>query len=449
METYLQEVLERHAAVTDGAVATYIPELACADPDWFGISVAMLDGTVYEVGDTRQAFTMQSLSKPLVFGLALDEHGEQAVRSRVGVEPTGDGFNATSLSASTGKPMNPMVNSGALAISGMLTHTTLTAEEQIWATLSRYVGHQVSVDDTVRASESATGHRNRALAHLLRGAGAIEGDPEIALQAYLMQCSVLVDCHDMAVTAGTLANGGVNPVSGQRAAGSETVRSILSVMTSCGMYDGAGEWLYSVGLPAKSGVSGCILAVLPGQLGIAVFSPPLDIRGNSVRGIGVCRDLVRDLDLHLLASGPPASSVLGTATLAQAHVSCPRPASERLVLAGLGDRVVVQTLAAILAFPAVAAVTKRLEDSRIRFAVLDMRRVDHAPHFVVGLLARLRNVLLDRGGELVLVGAAAPLSADFRIAAYESRDEPIATYPDLEAALEWCEERLLETVQRS
>ena len=284
---HLERLHARHASDHSGALASYIPELAKADPSSFGICVATIGGAVYEVGDTRQAFTLQSISKPLTYGLALADHGEGAVRARIGVEPTGDAFNAIALSPGSGIPFNPMVNAGAIAAAGLVGASVgRTPFDRIADSYAAWAGRPLAVDESVYRSERDTGHRNRAIAHLLRSTGALDGDPDEAVDRYFRQCSVTVDARDLALMGATLAAGGRHPLTGVRVAEPSVVRAMLSVMATCGMYDGAGEWLFDIGLPAKSGVSGGILAVLPGQLGIAVFSPPLDPRGNSVRGRG-------------------------------------------------------------------------------------------------------------------------------------------------------------------
>jgi glutaminase len=337
---YLARLHDRYADVSDGEVATYIPELAKADPAWFGICVATCDGAIYETGDSRQTFTIQSMSKPLTYGIVLEDNGEQDVRRRIGVEPSGEAFNSISLAPGSGTPLNPMINAGAIAAASLVrTPAGVSPLERILDTYSRYAGRPLSVDWAVCRSETETGHRNRAIGHLLRNSGVLEDDPETALQLYFQQCSVLVDCRDLAVVAATLANGGVNPCTGERAASEETVRRVLSVMTSCGMYDFAGEWLCAVGLPAKSGVSGGILAVLPGQLGIGVFSPPLDPRGNSVRGVRVCEDISRDLGLHLVQSGRrPGPPIRSTYDLSRSGSKRVRSEREAAVLADHGSR---------------------------------------------------------------------------------------------------------------
>jgi len=301
----------RFRALADGEVATYIPELARANPGWFGISLATADGHVYEVGDTRQPFTIQSISKPFVYGLALEDRGKPAVLARVGVEPTGDAFNEISLESTTGRPRNPMINAGAITSTSLVAgHSLEDRWERILALFSVYAGRRLRLDETVYRSESDTGHRNRAISHMLRNFGIIEHDPEPDLDLYFRQCSIEVTARDLSVMGATLANGGTNPITRERALRPSNVDEVLSVMTTCGMYDYAGEWVYRVGLPAKSGVAGGILAVLPGQLALGVFSPPLDARGNSVRGVAVCESISEELELHFLRAPRPAISAV-------------------------------------------------------------------------------------------------------------------------------------------
>ena len=303
---YLERLHSRHASLRDGAVATYIPELAKADVGWFGIGLMTVDGVSYETGDTRQPFTIQSISKPLVYGIALEDQGPEAVRRKVGVEPSGDAFNAISLEPHTGRPMNPMINAGAIATASLVNGTSPEARlARVVDAISAYAGRPLALDEAVFESERRTGHRNRAIGHMLRNYEILADAPEPVLDLYFRQCSVLVDGRDLALIAATLANGGVNPLSGQRAVAAQHVGPILSVMTTCGVYDLTGEWVYSVGMPAKSGVGGGIIAVIPGQAGIGVFSPPLDARGNSVRGIRVCEELSQRFGLHIFDCHAP------------------------------------------------------------------------------------------------------------------------------------------------
>jgi glutaminase len=204
-----------------------------------------------------------------------------------------------------------MVNAGAIAIAGLIRGEDPTDRlKKLLTMFRRFVGHDVSIDMSVFVSERTTGHRNRAIAHLMLNFGMVDPDIEQALDLYFQQCSVLVSSRDLAAIAATLANDGVNPLTGERALEARYVRDLLSLMYTCGMYDYAGEWAYSVGLPAKSGVGGGIMAVVPGKLGIGVFSPPLDARGNSVRGIKVCQAMSDELNLHLFDSRRTPSPLL-------------------------------------------------------------------------------------------------------------------------------------------
>lgn len=306
LRAFLKELHEKYQPLRDGKIADYIPELAKADPDWFGVCIVTTNGQVIAYGDTAQAFTIQSISKPFVYGLALEEHGREATLARIGVEPTGDAFNSLiKLDEHSKRPHNPMVNAGAIAAAGLISGPGPAERlNRLLAMFERYMGHEVTVDMAVFASERATGHRNRAIAHLMLNFGMIDTHIDETLDLYFQQCSVLVTCQDLAVMAATLANAGVNPLTGTRALEARYVRDVLSVMYTCGLYDFAGEWAYRVGLPAKSGVGGGIVAVVPGQGGIGVFSPPLDEHGNSTRGIRVCADLSERFGLHLFDARP-------------------------------------------------------------------------------------------------------------------------------------------------
>jgi glutaminase len=300
----LREIHSRFSAVDDGRVATYIPELAKADPNWFGIALATTDGQVVEIGDCRQLFTIQSISKPFVYGLALEDHGLDHVLSKVGVEPTGEAFNAIVLDEKSNRPFNPMVNAGAIGTADLIAGRDFPERvSRLLAMFSAYCGREVYIDNSVFMSERLTGHRNRAIGHLMHNFGMVSDRIEDSLELYYQQCSVLVNCRDLAVMGATLANGGVNPLTGVRAIQQPLVKYVLSVLASCGMYDYAGEWTYRVGIPSKSGVSGGIVGIVPGQFGIGTFSPRLDDKGNSVRGIRAYQVLSERFGLHALESG--------------------------------------------------------------------------------------------------------------------------------------------------
>jgi glutaminase len=295
----LDRLHKKYRECHEGNVATYIPELAKANPDHFGVAVVGVDGDVYEAGETSAEFTIQSISKAFVFGLAVETHGRDAVLKRVGVEPSGDAFNSLELRSSR-KPFNPMINAGAITDTGMIIGASVKERmNKILRLLSDAAGRELRVDEGVYRSEKETGHRNRAIGHLLKNVDLIDGDVEEVLDLYFQQCSVLLNARDLATMGATLANLGTNPVTGKEVLSFDSVRDVLSVMFTCGMYDFAGEWAFRVGIPAKSGVGGGILAVINRQLGIGTYSPRLDVMGNSVRGIRLCTDLAEEMGLHV------------------------------------------------------------------------------------------------------------------------------------------------------
>jgi glutaminase len=300
---WLQELVDglhkKYSSRNDGEVATYIPELGKADPEDFGICIATSDGRTFEAGDSDRLFTIQSISKPFTFGMALEAHGQEKISRHVGVEPSGDAFNSIELEKGTNRPFNPMINAGAITVSALLyEHYGDEALEQMLARFSAAAGRELSVDEDVYQSESRTGHRNRAIAHLLLNFGMIGEKVEPALDLYFKQCSILVNSRDLAIMGATLSNLGKNPVTGEDVFDIDRVKDMLSIMLTCGMYDYSGQWAYKVGVPAKSGVSGGVMAVVNRQLGVATYSPRLDARGNSCRGIDVSVDLAQELGLH-------------------------------------------------------------------------------------------------------------------------------------------------------
>lgn len=287
------------AANLPGELADYIPELAKADPDLFGVSAASVFGRTYVAGDAAAGFTIQSISKAFVFALVVDHLGIDEVRHHVGVEPSGQAFNEISFDG-TGRPDNPMINLGAITTTSLVPATNADDRfEVIRSGLSSFAGRDLSLDQATYVSEKSTGDRNVALTHLARANGMITTSVEDAVDPYFRQCSVTVTATDLAVMAGTLANGGVNPMTSERIVSVSAARHTVAVMASSGMYDRSGEWLVDVGMPAKSGVGGGILAVSPGRFGIGVFSPPLDEVGNSVRGVEALKRLSREYGLHI------------------------------------------------------------------------------------------------------------------------------------------------------
>lgn len=303
-EGWVRQVIEQlhdeYGRLSEGEPADYIPELANVDPDDFAISVATTDGRQVGVGDVGQPFTIQSISKLMMYGLALETHGRDQVMRRVGVAPTGDRFNAIVLDESDNRAPNPMVNAGAIAVTDLVVGDDIGERVEVVRSLyERYLGRRPELDRDVWASERATGNRNRAIAYLMLSRGIIDERVEETLDLYFAQCSVLVTCDDVALIGATLANHGVHPTTGEQVVAPDVVRDMMSVALTCGMYDYAGEWVFTVGIPAKSGVGGGILGVLPGIGGLATFSPRLDEYGNSVRGVKVFEELSARFSLHL------------------------------------------------------------------------------------------------------------------------------------------------------
>lgn len=449
---FLQSLHEELKGVHDGDVATYIPELAKADPDWFGICLVTASGQVYEVGDTDIPFTIQSISKPFVYGLALEDNGLGDVLAKVGVEPTGDAFNSISLEPGTGRPLNPMINAGAIATAGLIPGTVLTSRaRRILQGFSAFAGRELTIDETVYQSESETGHRNRAIGHMLRNFDILTSHPDPTVELYFQQCSVSVTCRDLGIMAATLANRGANPVTGKQAIRGEYVANMLSVMSSCGMYDWAGEWIYKVGMPAKSGVAGGIIAVLPGQLGIGVFSPRLDSHGNSVRGIRVCEALSQRLDLHLFnRRGTRDGAVRLVFDGSRVNSHRVRSVEESALLKQHGRRIVAVQMQGNLVFATTeTAVHEVLERSdELDYLVLDFGHVltinDTAARLLyeltMGLVKEGKTVLFTHPERVPLLGRV------FRTKLGAEAADVFRTFEENDPALEYCEDRLLEAL---
>ena len=301
--SYLDEVLQSVAADRTGVLANYIPELAEVDPERLGASIAMVDGELYASGDTDSLFTIQSISKPFVYALALADRGFEKVLDKVGVEPSGEPFNEISLEDSSGRPLNPMINAGAITTHSLVgTETMNPAErmERVISGLSAFAGRSLDVDEAVYSSEIEHAHRNLAIAHMLRSHDILTENPTGVVEGYTRQCSLLVTVQDLAMMAATLANYGIQPVTGEQIVPKTVVRQVLSVMFTCGMYNAAGDWATQVGIPAKSGVGGGIIGAVPGQLGLATFSPRLDVHGNSVRGVSLFERFSSDMGMHVM-----------------------------------------------------------------------------------------------------------------------------------------------------
>lgn len=388
----LAAVLDRHRNDRSGELASYIPELAAVDPEPLAASLVSVHGILHHAGDATTEFTIQSVSKAFVYALAACDHGVDVVARHVGFEPSGEPFNAISLDEVTGRPANPLINAGAIVTTALVAGDSVEARfERIRRFLSACAARELFVDEDVFASEAETGDRNRALAYLARANGVLEQRVEEATEAYFRQCSVVVTTDDLAMMAATLANGGVNPHTRERVMPERVATVTLSIMATCGMYDHSGEWMATVGLPAKSGVGGGIAAASTAHFGIGVFSPRLDGWGNSVRGSSVLRSLSTDFDLHVFDHpDEPRSPIVRWGTGDDGHL--------RVVLRGELDLISTEE------------VTHRLVDefrdgvggpSRI---VLDVTGVTRIRPAASRLLIAIRSQLRDRDVTVVVEG---------------------------------------------
>jgi len=448
IQAYLADLHGHLAATHRGELASYIPELAKADPQWFGICVVTMDGVAYSVGDTEQLFTVQSISKPFVYATALADRGQPFVARKVGVEPSGDAFNSISLDPQTGAPINPMINAGAIATTSLVAGETTEAQwRRIESSIAAFVGRDVSVDESVYRSESETGFRNRAIAWMLKNFGIIDGEPMASLENYFRQCSILVSCRDLACMAATLANGGVHPLTGVSALPAEHVERVLSVMATCGMYDYAGSWLYEVGMPAKSGVSGGIIAVVPGRFGIGIYSPRLDEKGNSVRGIAACKRLSRDFGLHVFTRNASPAMALGRVYSGAVAPSRRQPAAEiRAYLSEHARRIKYLCLHGFLAVDGAEYVIRRMQEMApdTHSFILDMHEAIGISESAARLLNRARLGFGEDGIAVVCSrirdrrAILSPLSK-----AAHKGDRGFLVFEDNDLAVEWCENRLV------
>ncbi|MGH7104569.1 MAG: glutaminase A [Acetobacteraceae bacterium] len=302
----ITEAHERFRTHDEGTVADYIPALARVPRSLFGIAIAGVNGAVHTTGDAGHAFSIQSISKPFVFALVCQVIGAEAVREKVGVNATGLPFNsvmAVELNAS--RTMNPMVNAGAIATTSLAPGATAEAKWTfIQEGLSRFAGRPLVLDEEVYRSEAATNLRNRGIAKLLEGYGRMYFDALATTDVYTRQCSLNVTVKDLAVMGATLADGGVNPLSGERVIDAALCKRVLAALATAGLYEHSGDWLYEIGLPGKSGVSGGIVTISPGKGGLGTFAPLLDAAGNSIKGKRATRFLSERLGLNLFASKP-------------------------------------------------------------------------------------------------------------------------------------------------
>jgi glutaminase len=285
VDAAVKSAYEKFKGLNEGKNADYIPALARVPSNYFGIALATPQGKVSTAGDIEPRFSIQSISKVFTMALVFQESGEELVEDSVGVDATGQVFNSiVAVEQFRGKEMNPLVNPGAIATTGMVKGSPDEVWRKILAIHSDFAGRQLDVDQEVYKSEADTNQRNRAIGALMWAYERFKSDPAVATDLYTRQCAIAVNAKDLGIMAATLANGGKNPVTGKQVVEPRHVPRILAVMATAGLYDDSGKWLFHTGLPGKSGVGGGLIAVSPGKFGIGTFAPPLDGAGNSVRG---------------------------------------------------------------------------------------------------------------------------------------------------------------------
>lgn len=295
----------KYKDLKDGRNADYIPILTETPSDLFGVVIVSRDGKVYSAGDVDYVFSIQSVSKPFTAALVMSQQGPQVLKEKIGVEPTGMAFNSKLALAVYEDAVNPLVNAGAIAAVSLVQ---ATSEQDRWnqvsQNLSDFAGRPLGVLEKVYESEYTTAFGNRGIANLLYNWGRLYSEPEEALRVYTRQCSVGVSAKDLGVMGATLANGGVNPLTKKQVMPAQHVPELLAVMATAGFYDESGDWMYTAGLPAKTGVGGGIVAVVPGRFAIAAFSPRLNAAGNSVRALNAIRDIAGELGVSVFGANP-------------------------------------------------------------------------------------------------------------------------------------------------
>ena len=300
IEAVLNDAYNKFKDLKEGKNADYIKELATVDPNIYGIALVTTDGQVYTMGDLKSAVSIQSISKVFTMARVIEEQGPKVIMDKIGVDATGMRFNSiVAVELQKGKEINPLVNPGAIASTSLVSGADSAAKwKNILDTHSAFAGRTLWLDMPVYKSEAGDNLRNQAIAHLLYAYGRMYFDPVQATDIYTKQCAISVNAKDLAVMAATLANGGVNPVTKKKVVSPETVKYVLPVMATAGLYDDAGQWLFATGLPGKSGVGGGIIAVVPGKFGIAVISPPLSPAGNSVKAIYTIKYIIDALGVN-------------------------------------------------------------------------------------------------------------------------------------------------------
>jgi glutaminase len=410
LHRYLSEMLDNIRPMTAGTVNPVTETAVQPDLSKVAITLTTVNGYQYSSGDSDHKFAIQSIAKVFSYGLALDDLGPTEVSKKVDVEPSGDPFNEISLQSGSGRPANPMINAGAIATVGLIKGRggvdRLSRITRIMDLAAEGSPGELEINRTVYHAENINGHRNRALAWLLRSFEIIDSDPEPVVQDYFLECSTDITTENLSMMAATLANKGVNPVTGREVFSEETTRQVLAVMMTCGMYDAAGNWMIDIGLPAKSGVDGGIMVVVPGQLGIGVYSAPLDEHGNSVRGAAAIRRVTRDLGLHYADASPLGGSTLRAHySLADASLGVVRSTELSRITSQFGDRCQILELSGDLGFAETETMARTIVglDDEVTMVIIDFQGVDDFGRAAVLMLASLASHWRDDGKDVIFI----------------------------------------------
>lgn len=410
LHRYLSDLLENIRPMTAGTVNPVTATATQPDISKLAITLTTVNGFQYSSGDSDHRFAIQSIAKVFAYGLALDDLGSAELAKRIDVEPSGDPFNEISLQSGTGRPANPMINAGAIATVGQIKGRggvdRLSRITGIMDLAAEGSPGELEINRTVYHAENLNGHRNRALAWLLRSFEILDSDPEPVVQDYFLECSTDVTTENLSMMAATLANKGVNPVTGREVFSEETTRQVLGVMMTCGMYDAAGNWMIDVGLPAKSGVDGGIMVVVPGQLGIGVYSAPLDEHGNSVRGAAAIRRVTRDLGLHYADASPLGGSTLRAHySLADASLGVVRSTELSRITSQFGDRCQILEVSGDLGFAETETMARTIVelDDDVSMVIIDFQGVDDFGRAAILMLASLTASWRNAGKDIIFI----------------------------------------------
>lgn len=444
IQQYLDDVHSGLISELGGTTMAQSPNTAGANPMDFGLAMTTADGYTYASGDADVQFSIQSVSKVFGYAIALQDRGFAYMDDRIDVEPSGDPFNEISLDAETGKPANAMINAGAIAAVAQIKATSRKSVfDRILEICSEAAGRELHMDEAIYQSDLELGKRNRALAWLLASSEIIDIDPIEAFDNYVRQCAISVTSRDLSVMAATLANFGTNPVTGVEVFDTRVVQRVLSVMLTCGMYDDSGDWVSSVGMPAKSGVGGGILGVLPGQLGLASYSPRLDQHGSSVRGLAAYEQISKDLELHFVRTSKAGlSTIRNLSSVDKTPSTVRRPEAAQDVLQEHGHKAQIVEVMGDLLFSGAEVVCRVVADSlddESVCVVLDLSRTDDIAEVSVATLSRLADSLDEQDIALGLVDADERLDG-LRV----PLEMEVKSFGTRNAALEWAENKILK-----